>query len=426
MTLQDIFYTLPSAAMRILSVILFMGQIYICQQMVHLRRKPGIILLSVMNALMGALFFAVMMDDPDRVTYRASLWFHELTLYAFHLPVWVFALAEAGLILLLGLFALDIVRYTQNHVTTGTIKEAVDLLPTAVCFGDERGEALLSNIRMNDACFAMTGRPMQDTEVLWETVRQQGEEQDAQYLVRTKDGSALLFSRSRVTMEGKTYTQLLAADMTAPAQISAELRAKNAELWQVQYRMKAYQARAAEMFIEEELLTARSEVHDGLGHLLLMGRYYLDHPEKTDEAELLRLMRQASGSLMAAAEAPQVPKDPYEEALRRAGRIGVAIETKGSVPSSGKARELIGHALGECAANAVKHAGGQRVRMTVTEEGSRLRAVLTNDGEAPTEPVRELGGLRTLRRLTEDAGGSMTLESAPRFQLTLVLPKDIA
>ena len=35
-----------------------------------------------------------------------------------------------------------------------------------------------------------------------------------------------------------------------------------------------------------------------------------------------------------------------------------------------------------------------------------------------------VGGLTALRAQTEAAGGAMTIEHAPRFQLTLILPQE--
>ncbi len=54
-----------------------------------------------------------------------------------------------------------------------------------------------------------------------------------------------------------------------------------------------------------------------------------------------------------------------------------------------------------------------------TEDGWRL--TLTNDGEPPKEPVRETGGLASLRRRVEAAGGTLSIESAPRFRMTVEL-----
>lgn len=420
----DMMYTPPGTFLRVMSTVLFLGQIYVCRQAAHQKRKPRVILLAVMNALLGTILFGILIGDRDRIVSGASLAFQELAMQLYRLPWAVFLILEALETFVLILFIRSILRFSRNTMTPDAIKETVDLLPAGLCFGNDRGEVMLANIRMTELCFALTGKLLQNVGTLWKTVTARGEEQDGKWLVRTENGDSWLFSRSDLMMNGQPYTQISASDVTEQARITEDLKAKNAKLREVQYRMKAYHAREAEMFMDEELLAARTEVHDGLGHLLLMGRYDLEHPGKTDEAELLQMMKRACGSMIAQAEEPQKPRDPFTEAMKRAGLIGVRVETDGSVPDSGKARDLIGYALRECAANTVKHAGGETVRMTVRPAEHGLRAVFTNDGEPPQEPIRELGGLHSLRRMVEEAGGSMTLKSAPCFRMTLLIPEE--
>ena len=80
-------------------------------------------------------------------------------------------------------------------------------------------------------------------------------------------------------------------------------------------------------------------------------------------------------------------------------------------------------AMAEAMTNAARHAGAQQVTIAVTETVETLTAVFTNDGAAPSRPVSETGGLRNLRSRLESAGGDMTVCSAPRFSLTVSIPK---
>ena len=46
----------------------------------------------------------------------------------------------------------------------------------------------------------------------------------------------------------------------------------------------------------------------------------------------------------------------------------------------------------------------------------------TNNGRPPAAPVKETGGLANLRRRIEAIGGTMTINSAPQFEMILHLP----
>ena len=47
---------------------------------------------------------------------------------------------------------------------------------------------------------------------------------------------------------------------------------------------------------------------------------------------------------------------------------------------------------------------------------------ITNDGNAPEKPIREGGGLTSLRHRVEQMQGKMELESRPYFALTITIP----
>ena len=57
-----------------------------------------------------------------------------------------------------------------------------------------------------------------------------------------------------------------------------------------------------------------------------------------------------------------------------------------------------------------------------TTFGWRVRYL--NDGSTPSGPIVKGSGLSALRAQTEDAGGKMDIEYAPRFELALALPEE--
>ena len=134
------------------------------------------------------------------------------------------------------------------------------------------------------------------------------------------------------------------------------------------------------------------------------------------------MMRRTNRYLLAEAEETPAAEDRLEEALRTARGIGVRVVMKGEEPAEPKLRNILGLAIGECATNTVKHAGGERVDVEIKADETHWQAVITNDGDAPEAEVTESGGLLSLRRVTEDAGGTMRIECDPGFTLTLSVP----
>ena len=123
-----------------------------------------------------------------------------------------------------------------------------------------------------------------------------------------------------------------------------------------------------------------------------------------------------------------------------AGSIGVAVELRGEAPKEDQSpeerriRSLLAQAIRECAVNAVKHAGGDRLCVEITEISKNtddldntnntenkesILVAITNNGKPPKGPIAESGGLLSLRRSVESAGGEMRVESSPNFLLIL-------
>ncbi len=411
-------------AVIVASILIFIGQTYAVLQAFRQRRgwrccAPAVGHLILCTALVILLLDGIFMGrySDIRLTWPAPV----TALFALPWP------AVVGLELLCALgalaYRLSNRRYEKTRLTPDAIKNTLDLLPVAICFADGSGRVVMANIRMSELNRTLTGRALYDAGTLWTAVTERGEERNGRRLVCLDDGTALLFDRGPVTVDGRDYDQITAADVTDEYRITEELRAKNKRLRDVQYRMKAVSARDVALLIPREIMQARMAVHDHMGNLLLTVKNYLDDPEALSEAEILRLLQYNNRFLLGEAEEPEPPADPVDEALDLARHIGVTVELTGALPTGENTRALLGQAIEQCAANTVRHAAGDRLTVAVTESADAFRAVFTNNGAAPEKPVAETGGLATLRQQVEAAGGTMAVESAPVFSLTLRLPK---
>lgn len=60
----------------------------------------------------------------------------------------------------------------------------------------------------------------------------------------------------------------------------------------------------------------------------------------------------------------------------------------------------------------------------MTESDAEYAVTLTNNGRQPEQDIKEGGGLSSLRTMAENADGQMTVESVPKFSLTITVPKE--
>ena len=173
---------------------------------------------------------------------------------------------------------------------------------------------------------------------------------------------------------------------------------------------------------EEEILKMKMQVHDDIGHTLLAARRALRH-----EHDLARIKSEAaewesSISLLCRARQEDAAEDPLTRMQRRAAVLGAAVQLRGAYPAARAARELYALILRECTSNAVRHAGATELYTDSEHRPQAWHLCITNNGTPPRAEIKEGGGLSSLRRRIEKAGGTVTVHSLPVFVLEVTLP----
>ena len=406
------------------SLVLVIGSLIALIRSILARRSRRILLAAGLNLLAGFLLFLVLMDCA-RFAYltEPDPRYHAFQTALFGLPWGLYAIPEILSAAILLLLLRDDRRYRLNHLTPDAIRETVNLLPEGIGISAPDGTVLLSNLQMDGLCRSLTGGTLSDAACFREYLEENGEKQGNEILAHTEEGTVWRFAGKHISGNSTEYEQLTASDVTAPYRIMEELRDRNEHLQELQRRMKEVSDLSGDMFIAQEEAAARTALHNQLGQVLLMGRHTLEHPDSTD-AELVRMATlEMNRFLLREAEAPSGSQtDRFQQSLALAKSIGVQTEILGSLPENPAYRALLAQAVQECAANAVKHAEGDRLVLRPEENEKEWIVRITNNGRPPKEPVTESGGLLSLRRHTEAAGGAMTVESSPAFALVLRLP----
>ena len=310
----------------------------------------------------------------------------------------------------------------KRGLRRSAVREALDNLPSGVCFFDCRGVVTLCNRQMYRLVYALTGRDLQslyEFRAMLNSDPVSGVRDGSVFVLA--DGSAWRFSEAVVTdAGGAVYTQALASDVSELYRRQEELRRDNRALEETAQRLRRLSANVVAVTREEEILRMKMRVHDDIGRSLLATRQLLQQRRPTAELDLgawknaISLLRGDGGETG--------EKDAMAQLLEAAAGIGVTISTDGELPADRKAAYLLITAMRECATNAARHAGGTEMYVRICSGGGKATAVLTNNGAAPDGEIKEGGGLSSLRARIEAAGGAMRVVSSPAFELTVSVP----
>lgn len=322
--------------------------------------------------------------------------------------------------------------FRRERIGRASIKESLDNLPSGICFADQSGLVILSNRQMYRLCYTLMGVDLQHISELLDALEKpqagiQSVGADTN-VYRFPEGKVWKFTQSSITdADGNAYTQVLAVDVTALYEKEDELQQENRRLEEVNARARNLYAQLDNIVREEENFAVKTHVHDEMGELLGLTRNMLTQRELPPERlKALGKRWEHIGDTLGAVgkqdgDAFDSDKTLAELTEGIAG-IGVALHVRGEFPQKSGAAYLLTAAVRECAINTVRHAKGSEMTVELTKTPHAMTASITNDGLAPAGEVIEGGGLSALRRRIEGTGGSMQVESTPRFRLVITLP----
>lgn len=334
-----------------------------------------------------------------------------------------------SLFTLLNLFiTIVLIRNRKNTISKRSIKEAFDDLPCGICFYEANGVTRLVNSKRNDFSIRITGEYLlngkkfisilTDENIKRNSLSHQEEEE---YII-SLDDHVYSFRRREHQLSDKSLYEIIATDITRKHQLSRELNKKNKELSSFNKRMREYGETIEELTIEKETLSAKRNIHDKLGKLLILSRQSLDKDRTEEEKEVL--LSTWKNTLIAFESMKEnESNDTYDELFKAAKDIGISIIFSGRRPESRKGKKIAAKAIIECMTNTIKHAKGNEVYVSFKERNRFIEIQITNNGEQPKEEIKEGGGLSSLRLLIEREGGSMKIISFPRFEMNITIEK---
>jgi signal transduction histidine kinase len=119
-----------------------------------------------------------------------------------------------------------------------------------------------------------------------------------------------------------------------------------------------------------------------------------------------------------------VDEDMLSQVRKTCASVGIAYVQTGELPTEESTAYTLICAVRECVTNAVRYAGASELYVQFSETEKLATVTITNNGKRPDSPIVEGGGLSTLRRRVERAGGVMVVQSFPIFKLTVTVPKE--
>ena len=320
--------------------------------------------------------------------------------------------------------------WNKTHITDSSVKDAVDTLPLGILCYDEYGKITFKNIIMDALCRELTGTSLLSGTDFASIVFSKTEIEESDELTESDriirilaNERAWCFYKSQISDGNEEYSMLNAVDISEEYQKTRMLENQKQAVRTLNRKLSEYHNEILSTITAKEILNAKIKIHDELGAGLLSIKRFLQTGGTDDDKKMI--LSTISGSIdYLKRESETTQEDEYELMLNTAKALGVDVCVNGILPAENPGKHIIATAIHECFTNTLRHANGDRLMIDMSEKEGYLCAVFTNNGDQPKEEISERGGLSSLRKLTQEAHGSMEISIERRFSLTILIPKE--
>ena len=307
-----------------------------------------------------------------------------------------------------------------SGLTRASFAEALDALSDGVLFAAADGRPVLANSCVHSLCRALTGSPLRDGNAFWDAAASIGEAQsDGSLIVRLSERVWSL-SRRLLSVDGRAFSEIFAADVTELDRTSRELERVNVRLRERADALRETGANLAEIKREQELARLQSRIHDVAGHRVYLLQHYIERGGAEHLDELLPLISGLIDDLRADVTIPAARL--LSDLQKSFAVVGIELDMRGELPGDERAASALIKIVREAATNAARHANATKIDVSLERDGHETVMRVRDNGTAAAAELREGQGLKGMRERAAELGGTIEVELSPRFLLTVRLP----
>lgn len=347
------------------------------------------------------------------------------------LPMWaLWCIAGAAGVLFLCQTAVMIHRKSRT-LGHNSVKQALDTLPSAICYFTPSGTLKLCNLQMHRLFRILAQKDLQHFNELQQALGScDGTSNVLRLPDKTQtylfpDGRAWRYSQTEIAVQdGTIFTEAIFSDVTELYEKGQKLKEQTKQLEKFARDLKILSDNVLALTKETEILSAKTKLHDQMGAGIIAMRQIIRQEQVSQEAaDSLQLFQKAVSAIKSDNEYP-LERGELAEFLRDANTIGVKVELTGELPKQEEVYHIFVVAMRECLTNSVRHADATRLSVIIKQNDSTISLRITNNRRPPESTIVPKGGLLNLHRHVTNLGGIMDIQWSPDFVLTVTIPAE--
>lgn len=385
-------------------------------------RIPFIILsgLLLMFSIFSLVTLSNMFESSENEELILHQFFASMSIYTINIIILILTIISIIGVVMLGI-------WRKNNISPMSVKDSLDKMPMGICFFNDSGLPLLTNLKIDDLSNELFGQNLLNGQKFWEQLSK-GEvnsscivlQSGINPIIKHPNGDIISYKCYTHTIRKNKVYEILCTDISEKYYLSLSLESKNKALREMNNRLVEYGNNIMTYTRDKEVLNAKIRIHDDMGKLLLLTRKKLKEELTTSKKD--KMLQEWKNMMLIFGTIQEDNKETEIDELIVAGKnIGVTIFYENNIESE-KYDFIIFKAMHEALINVVKHAKGNELYFTVNQDFSGDVIIeIKNNGIQPVSKIKEGGGLSSLRSLIEKRNGHMVVNSMPEFKLTIIM-----
>lgn len=328
-------------------------------------------------------------------------------------------------------------RYWKYSFHAESIREAINNLPTGLCFSDLDGRLLLCNRSMHSYALEITNNIIMNMNDFWNELLRMEENDNTRILLKHTnikngiitvslgDDRVIRLTQEDIVIEGVKYKQTTILDVSKLHELYKIAEEENNSLRKQRKEIRKLSDELIKSNHSEEVLKHKITIHNEMGQMILSSRQLLENNsdiesyKKSAEEWIILSEKLSNSSTRNSANAEKM----LEEIITTASQIGCSVTIGKEVPEKVISQPKIRQAIREAIINAVRH--GQANAIDIGYIESQKLLYISNDGDLPVGDIVYSGGLKNLSDVLLVSGGKIEIDTENKFTLNIYLPEDL-
>ncbi len=334
---------------------------------------------------------------------------------------------------LLGLFiSIYIKKWNKTHITSYSVKEAINTLPSGIAYYEPEGRITLKNKAIDNLVYDLTGKKLLNglefeaflnSEVTNNKTFEK-ETINETIIIKSENMGTWSFEITELSIKDEKFKLLVASDISEEYKLTENLKKKEKDLLVLNNNLVEYNKNLITIIAEKERLNAKIKIHDELGLSLIEAKHIILNNGNDESSEKLKAKIEQGINFLQEESKPDII-DEYELLIHTSNDLGVNMIIEGELPKETNNKHIVSNAMHECLTNVLKYSDANQIFIKSLQEENKYHIYFTTNVYDDNKNINPSGGLKSLKELVETAGGIFEISGESNGLINITLKKEI-